>query len=131
MMPIGMVLGRDGSLVATFQSNDTFPFAIAIAKFDSTGRIVWKRFDQSHHWPALDDEGRIYTPYATFPKGVEYVGHTAVRLECATGQPHMDGIHVSTRTAKCCAICPLCSLSCARATLAGFMACAMAAILCI
>ena len=100
MMPVGMVLGRDGSLIATFQSNDTFPFAIAIAKFDSTGRIVWKRFDHSHHWPALDDEGRIYTPYATFPKGVEYVGHTAIKLECATDQTHLDGIHVLTPDGK-------------------------------
>ncbi|MGA8006893.1 MAG: arylsulfotransferase family protein [Burkholderiales bacterium] len=100
MFPIGMALGRDGSLVATFQSNDTFPFSIAIAKFDSAGRIVWKRFDYSHHWPALDDEGRIYTPYATFPKGVEYVGNTAIRLECATGQIHMDGIHVLSPEGK-------------------------------
>lgn len=100
LTPIGMVLGRDGSLVVTFQGRDTFPFAIGIAKFDSTGHIIWKRFDHSHHWPALDDEGRIYTPYATFPKGVKYVGHTPIELKCATGQPLTDGIHVLSPDGK-------------------------------
>ena len=100
LTPIGMVLDRDGSLVATFQGRDTFPFAIGIAKFDSAGRIIWKRFDHSHHWPALDDKGRIYTPYATFPKGVDYVADTPIGLKCATGQPYMDGIHVLSPDGK-------------------------------
>lgn len=100
LTPIGMVLGRDGSLVVTFQGRDTFPFAIGIAKFDSTGRIIWKRFDHSNHWPALDDKGRIYTPYATYPKGEEYVGHTPIGLKCATGQPLIDGIHVLSPDGK-------------------------------
>jgi outer membrane protein assembly factor BamB len=92
--PIGMALEADGSLVVTFQGNNTFPFAIGIAKFDRDGHILWKRFDNSHHWPAVDGEGRIYTPYATFPKETVYVGSSAIELKCATGRPAMDGIRV-------------------------------------
>ena len=54
LYPVGMALADDGSLVVTFQGRDTYPIYIGLIKVDRRGRIVWKRFDRSHHWPAME-----------------------------------------------------------------------------
>jgi outer membrane protein assembly factor BamB len=101
LYPVGMALGADGSLVVTFQGRNTYPVHIGIAKLDRDGRILWKRFDQSHHWPTMDAQGRIYTP-ATFAVrgGAHYVGTSSVALKCRTGEARPDLIRVLSAEGK-------------------------------
>jgi len=94
LYPVGMALGADGSLVVSFQGRETYPVHIGIIKLDRSGRILWKRFDRSHHWPAMDAAGRIYSPAsAPLAKG-KHVGASAVPLNCKTDDPRPDLIRV-------------------------------------
>ena len=92
--PVGMALGDDGSLVVTLQGRDTYPVYLGIVKLDRAGRMVWKRFDRSHHWPATDASGRIYAPYARQLKNLRHAGDSAVDLLCKSGEASIDGIRV-------------------------------------
>ena len=94
LYPVGMALGGDGSLVITFQGRETYPVQIGIVKVDRDGRIVWKRFDNSSHWIAVDGEGRIYTPFTTFHRDAKHIGGTFVENVCLTGEAGLDHIRV-------------------------------------
>ena len=94
LYPVGMALGDDGSLTITFQGRDTYPIQIGIVKVDRGGRIVWKRFDNSSHWIAVDDKGLVYTPYSLHVKDFQDLGGTGVRLSCASGESNIDRIRV-------------------------------------
>jgi hypothetical protein len=94
LYPVGMALGADGSLAVTFQGRDTYPIYIGLVKIDRRGAILWKRFDHSHHWPAMDAEGRIYTPYARAARDLKHAGASAVALACRSGEASVDAIRV-------------------------------------
>jgi outer membrane protein assembly factor BamB len=93
LYPVGMALGDDGSLIVSFQGRETYPVHIGIIKLDRNGRILWKRFDRSHHWPAMDAGGRIYTP-ASAARDMKHVGSSRVGIKCATGASGVDSIRV-------------------------------------
>lgn len=93
LYPVGTLLGEDGSLVVSFQGRETYPVHIGIIKLDRDGKILWKRFDRSHHWPAMDADGRIYTPASTI-RELKQIGSSAVGVKCATGQSMVDAIRV-------------------------------------
>src|SRR5688572_12320314 len=93
LYPVGMVLGADGSLVVSFQGRETFPVQIGIAKIGRDGRILWKRFDGSHHWITADAAGNIYTPSAAFHDR-KYVGETAIEVPCKAETSWSDLIRV-------------------------------------
>jgi len=94
LYPVGMALGADGSLVVTFQGRDTYPIEIGMVKVDRAGHILWKRFDRSHHWPALDAAGRIYAPFTDHVRDVKHAGDSGVGLNCRTGVTNRDAIRV-------------------------------------
>lgn len=93
LYPVGTALGKDGSLVVSFQGRETYPVQIGIMKVDRKGAILWKRFDNSHHWITADAAGQVYTPYAMF-KDLKNVGNTSVNVQCKTGESGLDGIRV-------------------------------------
>src|SRR5690242_6656624 len=97
LYPVGMALGDDGSLVITFQGRDTYPVQIGIVQVDRDGRVVWKRFDYSSHWIAVDDAGRIYTPVTEHSRHVKHLGATAVVNTCTSGEANVDRIRVLSR----------------------------------
>jgi hypothetical protein len=97
MYPVGMYLGDDGSLVITFQGRDTYPIQIGIAKVDRHGKVVWKRFDNSSHWIAVDGQGLIYTPYTVYRRDAKHLGDTGVEIRCQTGEANVDRIRVLTQ----------------------------------
>jgi hypothetical protein len=99
LYPVGMALGKDGSLVVSFQGRETFPVQIGIVKLDKGGKVLWKRFDRSHHWIVSDEAGNIYTPAASF-SDARYVGNTGVDLKCETKQSGMDSIRVLSGEGK-------------------------------
>lgn len=98
--PVGMALDGDGSLVITFQGRDTYPVQIGIVKVDRAGQVVWKRFDNSSHWIAVDDQQRIYTPYSLHVKDFQHLGGTGVQLACASGEANIDRIRVLSAEGK-------------------------------
>jgi hypothetical protein len=100
LYPVGMALGDDGSLVVSFQGRETYPVQIGVVKLDRGGRILWKRFDRSHHWIAMDERGQIYTPYTTYEKDPKHVGGTKVELACRSGEAGIDGIRVLSADGK-------------------------------
>src|SRR5690606_34386114 len=83
----------------TFQGRETYPVHIGIAKVDREGRILWKRFDRSHHWIATDAEERIYTPTSKYVHDMK-VGDTRVELLCKSGESIIDRIRVLDRDGK-------------------------------
>ncbi|HEV3009116.1 MAG TPA: hypothetical protein VGX52_08800 [Burkholderiales bacterium] len=94
LYPVGMALGDDRSLVVSFQGRETYPVHIGIIKLDRDGRILWKRFDRSHHWPAMDAAGRIYTPASSPVRDMKHVGASRVGIKCATGESGVDAIRI-------------------------------------
>jgi hypothetical protein len=100
LYPVGMALGGDGSLVVSFQGRETYPIHIGIAKVDREGKILWKRFDHSHHWITMDAKGQVYAPYAYYRKDMKGVAGTRVDLPCAAGEAYMDGIRVLSPDGK-------------------------------
>jgi hypothetical protein len=94
LYPVGMALGEDRSLVVTFQGRETYPVHIGIIKLDRAGRILWKRFDRSHHWPTMDAAGQIYTPSSAYVRDLKRVGSSAVGVKCAAGESGVDAIRV-------------------------------------
>lgn len=94
LYPVGMVLGDERSLVVSFQGRETHPVHIGIVKLDRDGRILWKRFDRSHHWPTVDAAGRIYTPASAPVRDMKHVGTSRVNVKCATGEGYADSIRV-------------------------------------
>jgi hypothetical protein len=94
LYPVGMALGDDGSLVITFQGRDTYPIQIGIAKVDRAGHVLWKRFDNSSHWIAVDERGLIYTPFTVYRRDAQHLGGTGVEIRCRTGEANVDRIRV-------------------------------------
>jgi hypothetical protein len=97
--PLGLQLYDNGDLLVTFQSTGSmFPFAAGVARVDRDGNPVWFRFDYSHHWATLLPDGRALVPDLEVVEGnwVVPVGprRRLVTLECHTGSPEVDGVHV-------------------------------------
>ena len=79
--PIGLGLLRDGSLVATFHGRNTFPYAVGIARIDSSGKVLWKHIDNAHHWFRIGPDERIYAPIQ-LRRPVRHVADNAVEIKC-------------------------------------------------
>ena len=93
LYPVGMALGKDGTLTVSFQGRETYPVQIGIMKVDRAGKLLWKRFDNSHHWITADAAGRIYTPNARF-QSLKSIGDTNVNVQCKSGESGVDAIRV-------------------------------------
>lgn len=56
--PIGLELYPDGDLLVTFQAHGAvFPYGTGVARVAPDGSPRWFRFDYTHHWPTLLDDG--------------------------------------------------------------------------
>lgn len=100
LYPVGMALGKDGSLVMSFQGRETYPVQIGIIKVERHGSILWKRFDRSHHWITADASGQIYTPFSTAFKDLKNIADTRVDVLCKTGESGVDAIRVLSADGK-------------------------------
>lgn len=93
----GLALAADGGLVTVFQSRNMFPYQVGIARFDIDGRLVWKRFDRSHHWPTLAPDGTILVPSARIlpapePPPAPPVRAPGPRPPCPDGRIYSEGV---------------------------------------
>ncbi len=99
LYPSGLALDTDGSLVMVIQARNTFPFQIGIVKIDRNGKLLWKRWDQNHHWPTIDSTGNIYAPYLHNPKYLKYFDGSAVETRCR-GKVDIEGVRVYSPDGK-------------------------------
>ncbi len=79
--PIGLGMLHDGSLVATFHGHNVYPYAVGIARFDPSGKIMWKHIDGAHHWIQVGPDDRIYAPIQ-IRRPRKHVADNAVEFRC-------------------------------------------------
>ncbi len=89
---IGMQLGKDGSLVVTFQGRNLFPYQVGIAKVSRDSKILWARSDLSHHWPIMRDDGVILSPFAKVVMDKPRFGATGLSMNCKSGAIYDEGV---------------------------------------
>ncbi len=90
----GVDIGTDGSLIVVFQGKNLFPYQIGVAKFDWSGKLLWVRIDNSHHWPKVSKDGLIFTPIARIVTNDQSVADTREPLKCKTGAVFQEGVQV-------------------------------------
>ncbi|MCY1126856.1 hypothetical protein OU426_08325 [Frigidibacter sp. RF13] len=90
----GSTLDSRGNLIVTFQGRNVFPYQVGIAKFDWDGNLLWARTDNSHHWPTVGDDGRIYVPVSHITRDETHVAATSVPLDCKGGAVYEEGVQV-------------------------------------
>jgi len=96
----GVDIGADGSLVVVFQGKNLFPYQVGIAKFDWQGKLLWIRIDNSHHWPKVGSDGRIYTPIARIVTDDKQVAETREPLKCKNGAVFQEGVQILSPDGK-------------------------------
>ena len=99
--PLSAQRYADGDVLVNFQGQGgIFPFGMGITRVGPDGVPRWTRFDYSHHWSTLSEDGVAYVPslqigegslrfsYGASPDTVEY------SLPCTTERPQLDTIQV-------------------------------------
>ena len=92
--PVGMKLGADGNLTVSFHGRNIFPYTIGVAQFAPDGKLLWKKWDYSHHWIDVDKDGQIYAPSQ---RQISVNGNfegTYIGANCPTGAIKEEGIHI-------------------------------------
>ncbi|QIE43979.1 arylsulfotransferase family protein [Meridianimarinicoccus aquatilis] len=95
--PIGMQQLPGGDLIVSFQTTGPmFPYTGGIARIDRDGNPIWYRFDYSHHWVTVTEDGRVLVPDLTLAEGDWDVPvgprGRVIDAFCETGRPMVDGI---------------------------------------
>lgn len=90
--PVGLHLLDDGSLIATFQAFNRYPYAAAIARIAWNGDVIWKHVDHAHHWLKVGEDGTVYAPTFVGTQ-MKYFGNTAIETECDT-PVYNEGIRI-------------------------------------
>lgn len=90
----GVDIDSDGNLVVTFQGRNVFPYQVGIGKFDWNGKLLWMRVDNSHHWPKVGADNRIYVPIARITKDETTVAGTVEPLKCKNGAVFQEGVQI-------------------------------------
>jgi len=90
--PNGVGLLSDGSLVATFHSRNTYPYAGGIARIGADGKVFWKSVGDGHHWLHVGPDDRIYAPVQIRRK-LNHIAGNAVELHCAD-VVHDEGVRI-------------------------------------
>ena len=97
--PLGIQQYANGDLQVVFQSvGSMFPFAAGVTRIDREGNPVWFRFDYSHHWNTLLEDGTSLVPNLVVSDG-DWDVPVGIRgdrekLACDTGRPQIDGFHI-------------------------------------
>jgi hypothetical protein len=90
--PAGIHVFPDGSLLATFHGQNTFPFAVGLAKFDRDSNVLWKKEILTHHFFTIDDRGHIWVPGMEVVDSPVTIGHTNAIIETYKGKVYLDQI---------------------------------------
>jgi sugar lactone lactonase YvrE len=90
----GVDIDAEGNLVVVFQGKNLFPYQVGIAKFSWAGDLLWIRIDNSHHWPKVGPDGRIYAPIAKIVSDDKTVAATKEELKCRNGAVFQEGVQI-------------------------------------
>ena len=90
----GVTLDQDGNLIVIFQGRNVFPYQIGIAKFSWDSKLLRIKIDNSHHWPTVGKDGRIYAPIARIDDSQTLVAGTQEPLKCKNGAVFQDGVQI-------------------------------------
>jgi len=91
---VGVALDPKGNLVVTFQGRNVFPYQVGVARFSWDGQLDWLRVDQSHHWPTVGDDGRVYTLISRVEGRSAHVAGTLEPMECKFGAVYQEGLQI-------------------------------------
>ena len=80
--PTGVHVYDNGNILVVFQGHNTFPFGVGVAMFDKSGKLLWKKANNAHHWFDIDDDGLIYVPTQRLLDSPLALGNTGQRLIC-------------------------------------------------
>lgn len=95
--PIGVDAYDNGDLLITFQSTrNLFPFAAGLARVDKDGNPLWFRFDYSHHWSTLMEDGTALVPSLRVGDGDWRVpvGPDNATAGCDSRRPQIDEVQL-------------------------------------
>jgi hypothetical protein len=90
----GVDIDGEGNLIVVFQGRNIFPYQVGIAKFDWGGKLLWQRMDNSHHWPTVGADGRIYVPISRIIRNETHVAETAEPIDCKGGAIFGEGVQI-------------------------------------
>ncbi|WP_284163701.1 arylsulfotransferase family protein [Frigidibacter sp. SD6-1] len=90
----GVDIDGDGNLIVVFQGRNIFPYQVGIAKFGWDGGLLWQRMDNSHHWPTVGPDGRIYVPISRIARDETHVAGTSEPLDCKGGAVFEEGVQI-------------------------------------
>lgn len=90
--PAGLHLFPDGSLLAAYHGQNTFPYAVGMAKFDRDSKLLWKKELLTHHFFSLDKRGHIFVPAMSLVESPVKIGDTSAKIETYKGTIYRDQI---------------------------------------
>ncbi len=90
--PAGFHLYPDGGLLATYHGQNTFPFAVGLARFDRHSNLLWKKELLTHHFFTLDHRGHIFVPGLELVDSPISIGNTSAIITTAKGKIYRDQI---------------------------------------
>ncbi|NOD36553.1 MULTISPECIES: arylsulfotransferase family protein [unclassified Ruegeria] len=90
----GSEVDSEGNLIVTFQGANTFPYHVGVAKFDKESNLLWKHIDNSHHWPTVDSDGRVYLPSAKLDPISETILDLNEPMKCTYGAVYQEGVRI-------------------------------------
>ncbi|RPI86552.1 MAG: hypothetical protein EHM42_05880, partial [Planctomycetaceae bacterium] len=94
VFPMGMHLYENGELLVTFIARGTFPYALALVKFDPDSQVVWTLPRRNHHWFSVDETGFIHVPYQDVSDAPYRLGESALMLTAEGDKIFNEGIMV-------------------------------------
>ncbi len=92
--PVGLHLFENGDLLVSYQGENTFPYAIGMARFDKDSNLIWKKEGFYHHWFSVAVDGRIYSPSLSLEQSPWRIGTTRFDLICHQGLFNSDEIAI-------------------------------------
>ncbi|WP_209507458.1 arylsulfotransferase family protein [Ruegeria sp. HKCCSP335] len=90
----GSEIDSKGNLIVTFQGTNTFPYHVGVAKFDKESNLLWKHIDNSHHWPTVGPDGRVYLPSAKLDPVSETILDLDEPMKCTYGAVYQEGVRI-------------------------------------
>lgn len=90
--PIGVAsieLHQNGDLLANFHGFNTFPFAVGMARFDASSKLIWRKELLTHHSFTVSED-RIVVPALEVLDSPIRIGETAAMIESESGKIYHD-----------------------------------------
>ncbi len=85
LYPIDFHLYDNGDLLVGYQSRNTFPYGIGLAKFDKDSNLLWSKENYNHHWFRVADNGNIVSPSFKLLPIPHRLGDTHLYIDCHNG----------------------------------------------